>query len=118
MSPSPSCFSVRFHSSSQHKTKKGASPKLDVNNAWVSPITVGTLYRNNMEQLQLGDESAVLKSHQAGKITSSPWHVYCIYVYIYVHTCKSMICSSIPVVPHKAVAEVSEKETYGRLWLL
>ena len=24
----------------------------------------------------------------------------------------------IPVVPHKAVAEVSEKETYSRVWLL
>ena len=37
-----------------------------------------------------------------------PTHTY-VYIYIYIY---------IPVVPHKAVAEVSEQETYRRRWLL
>ena len=39
-------------------------------------------------------------------------------VYIYIMGISSGNTYMIPVVPHKAVAEVSEEETYRRGWLL
>ena len=39
-----------------------------------------------------------------------------IYLSIYLSVYLAILC--IPVVPHKAVAEVSDEETYRRGWLL
>ena len=53
------------------------------------------------------------------RITFKFYNIYSWYtvVYVYVIVIEIMF-ECIPVGPHKAVAEVSEKETYRRVWLL